>query len=80
MTLNILVFYPITVTRIIHGKVCLIGIPTILTTILACIPIDRIKNRYNICQGHLPSNLACCCSRSSKSRSWKFSSGSLPIQ
>jgi hypothetical protein len=26
-----------------------------------------------MCQGHLPSNPACCCSRSSKSISWKFS-------
>jgi hypothetical protein len=34
------------------------------------------RNRYNKCQGHLPSNPAGC-SRSSKSRSWKFSIGSL---
>jgi hypothetical protein len=31
-------------------------------------------------QGHLPSNLACCCSRSSKSMSWKFSGSSLSTQ
>jgi hypothetical protein len=30
----------------------LIGIPTILTTIVACIPIDRIRNTYNMHQGH----------------------------
>jgi hypothetical protein len=63
----VVVFYPNPLARIIHGNVQLIVIPTIPIKILACIPIDRIRNRYNMHQGHLPSNLTCGFSRSSKS-------------
>jgi hypothetical protein len=63
-----------------YGKIDTIGFPTILTKILACIPIDRIRNRYNIHQGHLPLNIICCCSRSSKSVSWKLSGSSLSMR
>jgi hypothetical protein len=40
----------------------------------------RADHALVLCQGHLPLNPACCCSRSLKSMSWKFSDSSLSMQ